>query len=195
MKKLFAIVTITMTIGTTIFTSCSKGDDGAPGPQGTAGINGTNGIDGTNGTNGTNGINGQDGNANVTVINFGSKTFSSSADYALPMLSKGMIDSSLILVYYNPSSESATAWYAVPGLGSSGTYETRYILTQISSASTLRIFLNKPDGSGSYTGNVTFTKLKVIVAPGSTFINGKSTQPPVDYNDYYAVCKFYNIQS
>ncbi len=127
---------------------------------------------------------GPEGNANITVINFGTKTFTGTTDYLLPTsVTQGMIDSSLVLAYYNPSGEAATAWYAIPGLGSSGLYETRALIFRNGDRQTYRLMLARPDGNGNYAGSVTFTKFKIIIAPGSKFLTG------LNLNDYYEVSK------
>lgn len=112
------------------------------------------------------------GNANVTVYNFGSKTFSSTTDYKLS-ISQGKIDSSLVLAYYNPSSESESAWYNIPGNGSSNLYVTRSLLYQETPTTyNYRVFLHNPAGA-TYTNSVTFRKFRIFVIPASTLITGR----------------------
>lgn len=136
------------------------------------------------------------GNANVIQYNFSSQTFTGVLNLTLSNISQGKIDSSMVLIYYNPSTEAATAWYAVPGLGSGGLYETRYFLYQTSTSPsiyTLSIRTNKPDGTGTYASALTFTKTRVFIVPASTILPGGRQAAPVDYSDYYAVKKYYNI--
>jgi hypothetical protein len=166
-RKLFLVAALALS-----FTACKKGDTG---PAGTSG---------------------KDGNANVTVYNFGSQAASGgSLNYTLTV-TQGKIDSSLILVYSNPSTEAATAWYPVPGLGSGGSYEARFFIYQTattpSSVYTLAVRLLSPGGTAVYSSAVTFTKLKVVLAPASTLINGRMAAP-VDYSDYYAVKAYYHL--
>ena len=149
--------------------ACKKGDTGPAGPAGAQGAN---------------------GNANITMYQFGNQTFTSQLNLTLQNISKERIDSSLILAYYNPSTEAATAWYPIPGSGSGGLYETRYFVSQLTispSSYTFGIRLLKPDGA-LYTTQVTYTKIKVIIAPASTIINGR-----VDLSDYNAVMNYYNL--
>lgn len=157
------------------FTACKKGDAGPQGPA---------------------------GNANVTVYNFGSRTFTGTTVYIIPGMTAAQADSSMLLIYYNPSSESATAWYPVPGLGSGGVYETRYFLYQSAPSPvqySVSVRLMNPDGTGSYPNSVTFTKLRIFVIPASQVLPGGRQIPgvpniPVDINDYHAVCKYYGIE-
>lgn len=172
MKNITKILMITIIA---IMAACSK-----EGPQGPAGTNGTNGTD---------------GNANVTVYNFDSKT-TSSGIFSYPMqLSKGFVDSSLILVYYLPSNEDATSWYAAPGIGSVAMYETRTNMYQTStspSTYTLSIRLQQIGSASLYTSSVTFTKTRIFFIPANTFINGRTRDPRT--MTYEEVCAAYNIK-
>jgi hypothetical protein len=153
--------------------SCS-GEDGATGPAGPAGA---------------------DGNANVTVFQFGSVTTTTgNINYTL-LVSQGLIDSSLVLGYYNPSTEAPTAWYPVPGLGSGGSYMTRSMWYQSStdpSTYLYRVFLLTPSGSATYTASTTFTKFKIILVPASEIIPVTS-RGLLDLSDYNAVREYLNL--
>lgn len=153
-----------------LFNSCKK-EEGPVGPKGT------------------------DGNANVVLYNFGSQTSSGGAfNYILDSLSQGFVDSSLILVFANPSDQASTAWYPVPGLGSGGAYETRYFIYQTNtnpSTYTLTVRLANPDGSGTYASAVTFDKLKIIFAPASVVISGKKE---IDWTNYAEVCSYLKLK-
>lgn len=160
------------------FTACKKGDTGPEGPPGPT------------------------GNANVTVYNFGPQTFSAVLNLQLSNISQGKIDSSLLLAYYNPANEAATAWYPIPGLGSGANYETRYLLYQSATTPasnyTFSLRLVKMDGT-AYTTSVTFTKVKIFIVPATVVLpGGRQTggmpNIPVDINDYHAVCKYYGIE-
>src|SRR5690349_11389050 len=109
-----------------LLTACSKKGD--PGPRGD---------------------NGKDGNADVSVFNFGPQTVTTALNLTLNV-SRGKVDSSLILVYYNPEAELESAWYPMPGVGSGATYETRFLIYQSAaspSAYTLAIRLMTPAGA------------------------------------------------
>lgn len=132
---------------------------------------------------------GPPGNANVEVYNFGSQTISSGAVSYTLNISRGKIDSSLILIYYNPSTENET-WYPIPGVGSGSLYQTRYFIYQTSttpSVYTLSVRLLKMDGS-IYSTQTTFTKLKVVIAPASAIQNAS-----VDKNDFYSIKQYLHL--
>ena len=156
---------------------------GKDGPMGPAGTNGTNGINGTN------------GNANVMTFEFGSRTTTTgNIDYTFNA-SQGFVDSSLVLAYYNPSNEAATAWYPVPGLGSTGAYMTRGMYYQtVASPSTYvyRFFVLTPSGSAAYTTSLTLTKFKIILAPAS-IITPLTSPGRLDLSDYGAVTRYLNL--
>ncbi len=151
--------------------SCKKGDTGPQGPT---------------------------GNANVTMYTFGSTTFTGSTILLLSNLSQSKMDSSMVLVYYNPVPEVETSWYPVPGLGSGGQYETRYFVYAAAAANTqqLNLRLVKPDGSGApFPSSVTFRKIRVFVAPASSILPGGRTgrgNGP-DLTNYYDVLKYFNL--
>ena len=167
MKQLMALL-----VSATLFmTACEKGEDGAQGPT---------------------------GNANVTVYNYPTQTTASgSLNYTLT-ISKEKLDSSLLLVYYNPSTEAASAWYPVPGLGASATYQTRYFIYQTAttpnSEYTLSVRLTQPASGSPYAGPVTFTKLKVVIAPASQVLTGGRMAAPYDVNDYYSVKNYFGLE-
>lgn len=167
------------------------------GPAGPAGPQGEQGAKGDKGDPGAAGPKGAPGNANVLLYEFGEHTFTGTLDLEFN-ISKGRIDSSLVLVYYNPQPEVLSAWYPIPGLGSSADYQTRYILYQINAAPStyrLRIRLMDPDNaSATYTTAVTFRKVKLIIAPASTIISARFKEQEVDLADYRETSRFFNIQ-
>lgn len=129
------------------------------------------------------------GNANVTVYNFGTQTTITGTFTYIVNVDQATVDNSLILVYYNPSNEAATAWYQVPGLGSVGAYQTRYFIFQTSASPsqyTTTIRLLTPDGSATYTTSTTFTKAKIILAPASDIVP-MVTSGRLDLSNYEAV--------
>src|SRR4051812_5723868 len=113
----------------------------------------------------------------------------------LSNISQGRIDSSFVLAYYNPSTEAPTAWYPVPGIGSSGAYETRFFIYQtVTSPSTylMGVRLMAPGSALSYANAVTFTKFKIVVVSSSAiFTGGRQIRP--DWSNYNAVKKFLNL--
>jgi hypothetical protein len=146
-------------------------------------------LSGCKGDTGPAGLDGLDGNANVTVYNFGSQTTTAGTFSYIVNVGQVTVDNSLILVYYNPSTEAATAWYQAPGLGSTGAYMTRYFIFQTNltpSQYTTTIRLLTPDGAATFTTSTTFTKVKIILAPASQIVplivSGR-----LDLADYEAV--------
>lgn len=162
--------------------SCKKGDTGLAG------------------TPGTDGKDGKDGNANISMYTFGERTFSGNTDFVLENISQAKIDSSLILVYYNPSLESATAWYAAPGLGSTAAYHTRFVIfqTQTSpSTYTLRLFLMNPAVTAPYANSIGFRKTRIIIAPASSIHTSgrkKNNDETSIFSDYYETLRYFNLE-
>ncbi|WP_262246609.1 hypothetical protein [Parapedobacter soli] len=96
----------------------------------------------------------------------------------------------MVLVYYNPIPEAATAWFASPGLGSSGNYQTRYFIYQVgvspSSVYRLGIRALRPDGSNVYGLPLTFRKIRVIFAEASTVLSAQASGQ-LDLENYESV--------
>jgi hypothetical protein len=149
--------------------SCS-GEDGATGPAGPAGKN---------------------GNANVIAFQYPSQTATGLFNYYFDA-SQGMVDSCLVLGYYVPSN-LPTFWYAVPGLGPSSSYMTRFSLNPGGTANQwlYQVQLRTPDGTGNYTTSTTFTKFKIFLVPPSTITI--LTSRGLDLSDYNAVAKYLNL--
>ncbi len=148
---------------------------------------------------GPQGPKGDTGNANVMVFNYGTRTFSSGfVSYTIPNISQEVMDKSLVLVYYNPSVESASSWYAIPGLASGGFYDTRYLVYKDEASSPdykCDIRLINPATNGTYTGEVTFTKLKIVIAPASSSTNVLTPlRNEPDYTSYSAVKAHYGLE-
>ena len=173
-----AIISIVMAAGV----SC-KGPTGPEGQQGPAGPQGVAGPEGPQGPAG------QDGNANVILFEFGEHTFTNSLNLQLD-ISRETVDNSLLLVYYNPASESQSSWYQMPGMGPGGSYHTRYFIFQSTvspSVYTLGIRTVKADGS-AHGSSVTYRKIRVIFAEASAIFSGK-----INFDDYYAVMEYFGL--
>lgn len=169
-RRMMALVAI---VGTSLFLFSCSGDDGAVGPRGPAGADGT---------------------AYVKVFEFGSVTFTGSTNYSFEE-AQSVVDESMVLAYYNPSNEAATAWYPAPGLGSTGAYMVRTFWFQINPSPSTYSFgvrLLTPDGAGGYPNEVTFTKFKIVLAPASEIIS--LSLSGFDLNDYTAVKDHFGLE-
>ena len=173
--KLLFVVTLTAVF----LSACIKGPAG---PTGATGATGTTGATGPQGVS---------GNANVILYEYGSVTFTSTVNYLMTNISQGRIDSSILLTYYNPSTEAATAWYVVPGAGSMAAYVTRNLWWQSStnpSVYTMSVRTQNWDGTANTTSK-TFTKLRIFVVNSSAILTG-GKGAAVDLNDQDAVYKY-----
>ncbi|MFT3677016.1 MAG: hypothetical protein QM781_14065 [Chitinophagaceae bacterium] len=166
-----ALITMSLLL---LMTSCKKGDTGPAG---------------------------QDGNANVRLYTYSNITFTGVYNLQLSGISQGLMDSSMVLIYYNPSNEVATSWYPVPGLGSSSAYDMRYLLYQSSTSPsiyTISLRAMLPNGSGSYASQLTFTKVRVFLVPASSVTVGgrgiADSESILNREDYYSVCRYFSIQ-
>lgn len=167
----------------TLQISCSgtAGEKGDPGP---AGATGPSGPAGAAGTPGAAGAAGPAGNANVTQVTFDAD-FAPTAggrSFTFPSaITTDMIDKSVMVVYLQVTN-FGTNWYQVPGLiGTSDDF--RYIVFPTSRSITV------VRQAGTTVTNVTRTR--VLVIPASTVLTGR--QAAVDYSDYEAVKRFYNL--
>lgn len=143
------------------------------------------GLDGKDGTNGTNGQNGISGAIAYEFVNQpGSFTQNINID-------SNFINSSATMVYYRDASLNGSIWYAAPGLGANGTYNTRYFIT-INNANSAKVdfIIYNPNGSPYSGASVLFSKVKVVFIPHT--LAGK--KDAVDYSDYNAVAKYYGFK-
>jgi len=169
------------------FISC-EGPEGPAGPQGEQGEQGIQGPIGPQGVS---------GNANVVLYEYGTQTFTSSVSYLLTDMSQERIDESIVLAYYNPSNEAATAWYPVPGAGSGASYLTRNFWYQTStdpSEYTMGVRCFNHDGT-SHTVSKTWTKFRIFVVAASEVLPGGTKSTVVDLEDHAAVCDYFGFTS
>lgn len=166
----------------------ATGANGATGPRGATGATGSNGPTGATGARGATGAKGDAGNANVLLYEFGVQTFTYELELNISV-SREIVDKSMVLVYYNPGNEAQTAWFQSPGLGSSGDYQTRYFIYQLSSSSNIyRLGLRalQPDGTAPYGTPLTFRKIKVIFAEASQIFSAQASGQ-LDLSNYESV--------
>ena len=191
MKTITRILGLALMVAMFIFLDACKGEKGDVGPAGTTGIigaTGTAGATGAIGPTGVTGATGATGNANVIQINYGSVTHTGTTDlfYNLTSITEAQILSSLYLVYVNPS-DAGTNWYQIPG-GTNNNFKTyRTYLTMASGSQPLRVNLNRTSG----TGNDIFTKTRILIIGANDIRNGR--KEAVDFSDYEAVKKYYNL--
>jgi hypothetical protein len=167
------------------FISC-EGPEGAQGPAGAQGEQGPEGLPGATGPEGVS------GNANVVLYEYGTQTFTSGVNYLLTDMPRERIDTSIVLSYYNPSNEAETAWYPVPGSGSSGTFITRNFWYQTSftpSQYTMGVRTLNWDGTSNITSK-TFTKFRIFVISASEVMPGGAKKASFDLDDHDALCDY-----
>lgn len=148
---------------------------GEPGPQGPAGPQGVAGPQGPAG---------QNGNANVTQVTF-NQTFNATEykSFTFPSaITTDILNSSAILVYIRTSNDPNNL-YPIPGMIAGDDF--RYILYPSSRSFQIR------RQSGTYVSSVSMTK--VIIIPANNLINGRIGLPDIDFSDYNAVKKYYNL--
>jgi hypothetical protein len=138
------------------------------------------------------------GNANVILYEYGTQTFSGSANYLITNLTKNRADSSMMIAFYNPEGADASAWYGIPSLGPGNAYIATHNWYQSStnpSTYTMTVSLFTPGGS-AYSSDVTFSKFRIFVTKASAILPGgrvKILSPQeagIDLTDHNAVSKF-----
>lgn len=165
--QIFRPLLLALTI-MSIFAACKPGDPGPAGPVGATGPAGPQGAVGT---------------ANVTQITYGSRTHTgTSIDYVMPNVSAAMLSQSAIFVYL---SNSSAAWYPIPGIFN-GTNEYRTYITPATSSIVRMIRV-----SGGSGGTDTFSATRIVLIPAATVVTGRKAA--IDYSDYEAVKKAYNL--
>ena len=179
MKK---ILLFAMALSISMITFSCSGDDGPTGPAGATG---------PAGPAGPTGVAGVAGNAGIKMYNYASQTFYREAVYSIPM-SASELAKCLVYAY----SANPNWWYAVPGVGESGLYETRTMMAVSGSATSTNFYVTLYDFSGAnYNPTVTFTAFRIIVVPipegNITDIAGNPN--PINWSDYNAVAKHFNL--
>jgi hypothetical protein len=174
--KLLPVVLVVLTA----LSSCSKDDIASNGSEEQAGTPATS------------------RNADVISFNFGQTTFTSVHEFQMPGVSKARIDSSLILVYYNPLGEGSSTWYPCPGLGSGGVYQARWWINQVfQSPEDYCLYIRLHTLSGDdYSMPVTFRKVKIIMASPSVINNvlaGRNGRP-LNLDNYAEVKAYFGLE-
>ena len=191
------VLMMALAAGALLFTACggTPGPTGATGPQGP---NGTPGATGPAGPSGPQGPSGTNGNANVQQYTFGSR-FSTLLDpyviYGGIPLTQAQLNSSTILLFHENATQ-INVWYATPGKGIAGVYDTVNSLVVSTSGDNagnlfIRVDLRTPAGQ-PYTSGTTFSRFRVIIIPASSNVT-LAKAGGLNLNDYNAVRKFYNL--
>ncbi len=146
---------------------------------------------GEDGATGPAGAKGADGNANVIVFTYGTRTGTGMIQYSVSAAPE-LVDTSIVIGFYAPSNYP-TFWYPVPGLGPINAYSTRNLIAPAgTTAFTYEVQIRTPDGTASYPTAVTFTKFKIFIVPASVVIPVTS-RGLLDLSDYNAVRDFLKL--
>ncbi len=188
MKTITRLLGLASIVAMFIFLDACKGAAGDVGPIGVTGAVGAVGATGTKGDKGDKGdtgATGATGNANVIQISYTSKTHTGlDLQYALPTtITKAIFDNSAYFVYVSNTSGNT---YALPGwfTGGANSYRTYTAV----STTTQSIYVGRVAGTGSDVFNTT----RILVIPASDLRTGRKAA--VDYTDYEAVKKYYNLK-
>jgi hypothetical protein len=197
-KNLSVLLFLLGFMETALLLGC-KGEQGEPGPkaeQGTKGDKGDPGLDGQKGDKGETGETGQvgqNGNANVIQITY-EKDYppNPGSNFSFPWeISIADIEKSLLFVYIQvegntPTSFNKGVWYAVPGSTSNtpgDTFSSQFF-SSVGQFDVTRV-------SGNSVRMI--TKTKAILIPAAKLYNLRQAAPEIDYTDYNAVKKAFNL--
>jgi hypothetical protein len=154
------------------FVACQKGDTGPAGPQGAPGLNGSKGAQGPQGIA---------GNANVMQYTYGAQNLANGFAQLQVTTTLDTMNRSQWFVYlYNQND----LWYFVPGFGYGGL--TQYRVYMGYSGSKVNIYIDRAVGAGE-----TYAKARIIRIYASSETTGGRVA--LDFTDYKAVQKFYNL--
>lgn len=181
MKMNSRIFGMLMVISAVIFMDACKGEKGDVGPSGTAGIAGPTGA---NGAVGATGPAGATGTANVQYSDWipftltGSQSANGSTNIVLPKITQEVLDKHLIFSYvkFNNSNWIYSLPLSFPSSGGKDeTIAVRYYL-----------------GNVMLTSNTTYnnTSFRYLLVPSGVPTGRKAA---IDYTDYNAVKKYYNL--
>jgi hypothetical protein len=176
MKHVFSVLSVTCVAFFTIFlsttnTGCKKGDDGAKGDTGTANVMYSPWLD----VDYSPTLN----NAGDTVIWFGT--------LAAPKLTKKVLDSGVVKVYINIGSAADPLIFPLP-------ITDLYALTNISqlgmyfTIGNIELYCDIDAGTVT-SGGVKQGQYRYVIIPGGV----RTGRSAVNWNDYEAVKKLYNI--
>jgi len=175
----------TLLLLTLVFISCQK-EESEPGPQGPAGPIGPQGLQGLQGATGPQGPIGMSGNANVMQYNYGSQNFALGYKILQVVTTLDTMERCawFVYLYYQPLAR----WYQIPGFAYNAA--TNYRLSMGHVSGKVHIYIDR-EGPGE-----TYTKAKVIRVYANNIITGgrvSNQLPDIDFSDYEAVKKYYNL--
>jgi hypothetical protein len=182
MKTITRIFAMLAVVSALIFMDACKGPAGDVGPAGVAGPAGPTGATGAIGATGAVGAT---GNANVIQVSYASRTHTgTSLNYNLPAtITKAVFDNSAYFVYVSNIDGNT---YSLPGWFTGGT--NTYRVGTLVSTGVQGVFISRVAGTGSDVFNTT----RIVVIPANDLRTGRKAA--VDYTDYEAVKKFYNLK-
>jgi len=111
-------------------------------------------------------------------------------DFTFPGLNENLVDSSLVLAYYQRNFIFDLVWYNADG-NSSSDFMSIFNFRNQTANDYFRFQLRDLDGT-SYSGSsIVVQKFKIVVAKASVIINGRKA---VDYSDYKATMKYLGLE-
>lgn len=177
-RKTATVLAMTVLV---LATACTK--ESGVGPEGATGPQGPQGVAGPQGPAGPAGPQGQPGNADVRQITFGSKNWANTVGTSVSLTLNGVnqetAEKSAFFTYLKADGN----WYPVPG--------------EVSSYGEFRTYLIASANSTLYVKRVTAgsvlnaTAVRVLLIPANALTNAR--QAAIDFNDYEAVKKAYNL--
>jgi len=169
-----------------VFIACKKGDPGPAGLQGPAGPAGVNGANGANGATGPQGPQGIAGNANVKQYTYGAQNLATGYSTLQVTTTLDTMNRSqwFVYLYYQPLDR----WYFLPGQGYGGV--TQYRVSMGYSANKVNIYIDKTGTGENYAQAKVIRIYANSVTPGGRVAN---ILPPIDFTDYEAVRKYYQL--
>ncbi|QEH41214.1 collagen-like protein [Chitinophaga sp. XS-30] len=180
MKRFNMLIAIVAVLSLPIH-GCKKGD---PGPQGLQGEQGDPGPQGAQGAQGPQGI---AGNANVTQYTYGAHNFATTASATLQVTTTAdTMNRSAWHVYLVRASGNV---YPIPGFGLNGSSDYRLYWSH--SGGKVNFSINKVSGPGEE-----YASMRIIrIYANQTAAGGRASNPlpDIDFNDYYAVCRYYGL--
>ena len=181
MKTITRILGVALTVAMFIFLDACKGEKGDVGPAGTAG---PTGVAGTTGANGAVGATGATGTANViyspwSVISISTGSSAPyTAEVAASQITQDILDKGLVLCFFRNTStlEVFPLPYSFP----------------TSATTTQEAYASYVIGKIKLRSNITLSSVgfRYVIVPGGIAGGRKAA---VDYTDYEAVKKYYNL--